>query len=98
MGVASLETPEKARRRWERSKDKWQRELTLHASLRPGVCKRLTSNGVPWAKLNEPWINAHEDAEGQWGLGCKVCNQALQSSSHLVHADVAALPCRVSTC
>ena len=92
MGMASLslETPDKARHHWERNKQNWQRELTLQASLRPGVCERLTSNGIPWAKLNEPWINVRgENAEGQWGLGCRVCNQALKSSSHLVRADLA---------
>ena len=93
MGVVSLETPEKARRRWERNKDKWQRELTLQASLRPAVRKRLTSNGVPRAKLSEPWINAREDADGQWGLGCQVCNLAMHSSSHMVRTDMATFKC-----
>jgi len=87
--VGAMEMPENVRRRWERNKDKWQRELTLQASLRPGVRKRLTSNGVPRAKFSEPWINAREDADGQWGLGCQVCNLAMHSSSHMVRTDMA---------
>ena len=69
-----------------------QRELTLQASLRPGVCKRRTSNGVPWAKLNEPWINAREDRMRK-GNGASVAQCATRPSNHLrtwlVRADMA---------
>ena len=69
-----------------------QRELTLQASLRPGVCRRRTSNGVPWAKLNEPWINAREDRMRK-GNGASAAQCATRPSNHLrtwlVRADMA---------
>ena len=73
-----------------------QRELTLQASLRPGVCRRRTSNGVPWVKLNEPWINAREDRMRK-GNGASVAQCATRPSNHLrtwlVRADMATFKC-----
>ena len=91
-GRATMETPEKARLVWERRKDRWQQELTMEASLGPDVCQRLLSKGVPQAKLSLPWINAR-DEDGQWGVGCEVCRQALGQSSHLVRGDMASFKC-----
>ena len=66
-----------------------QRELTS-ASIRE------TSNGVPWAKLNEPWINAREDRMRK-GNGASVAQCATRPSNHLrtwlVRADMATFKC-----
>ena len=93
--LCALSMATACRRKWERQQEKWQRQLTLGASLTKGLCERLVASGVPLQKLSDTWVAARSDSAGGWGIGCEVCSRALEQnrSSHLTRLDMATFSC-----
>jgi len=68
---------------WERAAEKRRLEFTLEASLSREFREELIDNGISLASLQQPWVSAREQ-DGRWGVGCEVCNRAVNSGQLLL--------------
>ena len=83
---------------WERLAAKRRQELTLEASLSREFREELIHNGVSLASLQQPWVSARVQ-DGRWGIGCEVCNRALNSGQlhlHAKRAEFATFSCQAT--